>query len=82
VVHIAGAALAVPPYVRQRCAWCGACLVHRRLDPQQEAAEVVWPEGAFVSVVPQGAALLPPPAGRPGALPPGACAGLDPEATR
>ncbi|MCP9947235.1 hypothetical protein [Actinomadura madurae] len=86
VIHIAGPAIIVQPgFMRQRCSWCGAVLIDYDLGriavPRgQDTTPSSWAAGAFVEVDGAVSAVVPHAIGDP--LPAGACALLDPEATR
>lgn len=85
VVHIAGVHLQVGQYLRQRCAWCGAMLLHYDLAniavPQgQDPTPATWPPGDLILVDGVLSTLVPHEDGTP--LPGNACGRLDPEVTR
>lgn len=56
VIHMAGGAICVKGLMRQRCCWCGACLVkgveggHRLLDGRVTPKLEVFEEGELVQV--------------------------------
>lgn len=84
-MHIAGVHVKVGPYLRQRCAWCGAVLLDYDLSkiavPEgQDPSPATWPIGELVKVDGGLSVLLEHEDGDP--LPDGACAKLDPEVTR
>lgn len=55
MIHIAGNDIHIGPYVRQRCAWCGATLIDYNLDriaapAGQEGGPSWWPVGDLIAV--------------------------------
>lgn len=85
IVHIAGNDVQVGPYLRQRCAWCGAVLVDYDLTlvavPEgQDPRPATWPVGGLVEVDGHVSSTVPHEDGKQ--LPENACAQLDPAVTR
>ncbi len=85
VVHIAAQWLQVGPFLRQRCAWCGATLIDYNLElvavpAGQDPRPATWPAGELVAVDGNASYVLDHRDGDQ--LPDGACARLDPEVTR
>ena len=84
IVHIAGPDITIGPYLRQRCAWCGAALVDYDLQRVavpvgQDPRPATWPIGELVEV--DGPASWAVPQTDHDPLPPNACGSLDPEVT-
>lgn len=85
VVHIAGVHVRVGPFLRQRCAWCGAALLDYNLERLavpvgQDPTPAVWPHGDLVLVDGGMSAVVEHKDGDP--LPDGACALIDPAVTQ
>lgn len=85
VIHIAGPWLRVGSQLRQRCAWCGACLIDMDLSriavPEGQDPQVsTWEPGGLVGV--DGALQWAEPHVDGEKLPPNACGQLDHEVTR
>lgn len=85
VVHIAGNWVEVGPFLRQRCAWCGATLLDYNLNLiavpiGQDPRPATWPAGELIAVDGHANYTVDHKDGDP--LPAGACARLDPEVTR
>lgn len=86
VTHIAGVYIQVGGILRQRCAWCGALLMHYDLAAiaapvGQEGGDWpgTWPIGALVTVDGGLSFIVEHKDGDP--LPDGACGKLDPAVT-
>lgn len=84
VIHIAGDAVQIGPYLRQRCSWCGAVLVDCNLDRVavpvgQDPRPATWPFGGLVAR--DGNATWTVEHSDGDRLPDGACGRLDPEVT-
>jgi hypothetical protein len=84
VIHIAGMKVHIGPYLRQRCAWCGAVLIDYDLrniavpvgmDPNPST----WPVADLVAVDGNASYVVAHVEGDE--LPDGACARLDPAVT-
>jgi hypothetical protein len=86
VVHIAGPAIQVGGYLRQRCAWCGAVLLDYALactcadvSAGEDPRPATWPDGGLVAV--DGSAQYVVPHIDGADLPVGSCGLLDPAVT-
>lgn len=84
-IHIAGTRVHVGPYLRQRCAWCGATLIHHDLrrvavPTDDPGPPPTWPPGDLVAL--DGALTYFVAHIDGDDLPEGACARIDPEVTR
>lgn len=85
VIHIAGLVIETGPYLRQRCAWCGAILVDcdlRRIAvPEgQDPKPATWEVGGLVART-EGVSWVIPHRQGVDKLPEKACAKLDPAVT-
>lgn len=85
VIHIAGGVVQVGPHLRQRCGWCGACLVDMDLSriavPEGQSADpATWAPGGLVAVCGPASWLVEHVDGE--RLPDRACGQLDHEVTR
>jgi hypothetical protein len=86
VVHIAGVDAHINHRLRQRCAWCGACLIDYDLTNiavpvgQEDTTPGSWPVGSLVLVDGGMSVVMPHVDGDP--LPMEACGRIDPEVTR
>lgn len=85
IVHIAGVALTVDTYQRQRCGWCGAVLhdadlANLAVPVGQDPTPATWPVGALVEVYGAFSCVVEHEDGA--RLPSNACAQLDPAATK
>ena len=84
VVHIVGIDIAINNLVLQRCAWCGALLLHydleRTMVPEGQDPPSVWPVGHFIAVDGGYKTLVDFVNGNE--FPDGACIKLDPAVTR
>ena len=83
--HIAGVYVQVGGHLRQRCAWCGAVLLHYDLTNLavpvgQDPTPATWPVGGLVRVDGAMTVAVEHVDGAP--LPDDACGKLDPEVTR
>jgi hypothetical protein len=85
VIHIAGLRVHVGPYLRQRCAWCGAVLIDYDLTRTAvptgtDPTPSTWPVADLVAVDGNAAYVVPHIDGDE--LPAGSCTELDPAVTR
>ena len=84
--HLAGLDVRVGPYLRQRCAWCGAVLTDhdlRKVAIQTDAPDktvATWPVGEVIRVDGNMSSVI---AHNPGdQLPEDSCTALDPSVTQ
>lgn len=84
MIHIVGPHITIGPYLRQRCAWCGATLLDYNLDRiavpvGQDPRPATWPVGGLLGV--EGVASWVVEHEDGALLPEGCCALLDPAVT-
>lgn len=85
MIHIAGIHIQVGEFLRQRCGWCGTCLIDYDLSrvavPEgQDPRPATWPVGDLIAVDGNLSTVVPHADGD--ALPAEACARVDPAVTR